>query len=48
MRINAGGTLIPQFQYSADPTGTILIKKDSFMKLRPEGSDTFASNGAWG
>ena len=47
MRINAGGTMVPQFAFSADPTGTILIKKDSFMLLTPVGSDTVASVGNW-
>lgn len=47
MRINGAGTMIPQFQFSADPTGTILIKKDSYMIMRPVGTNTFAANGAW-
>lgn len=47
MRINAGGTLIPQFAFSADPTGTILIKKDSYMTLTPIGTNTVAAVGAW-
>jgi len=47
MRVNAGGTFIPQFKYSADPTGTVLIRKDSYMTLTPLGTNTLASVGAW-
>jgi len=47
VRINAGGTFIPQIKFSADPTGTILCKKDSYFKLTPLGSNTVGSCGAW-
>jgi hypothetical protein len=47
MRINASGTMLPQYKFSADPTGTILTKKDSYMILTPVGSNTVASVGAW-
>ena len=47
MRINAGGTLLPQFRYSADPTTSYVIKKDSYMYLIPLGSNTTYSGGAW-
>ncbi len=47
VRINAGGTFIPQIKFSADPTGTILCKKDSYILLTPVGSNTVASVGPW-
>lgn len=47
IRINAGGTLIPQIKFSADPTGTILCKKDSYFLMWPLGSKTVASVGSW-
>lgn len=47
VRINAAGTFIPQIKFSADPTGTLLSKKDSFFTLTPVGSNTVASVGSW-
>lgn len=47
VRINATGTFIPQIKFSADPTGTILCKKDSYILLTPLGSNTVASVGPW-
>lgn len=47
IRVNAGGTFLPQFKFSADPTGTVLIKKDSYIILYPLGSNTVAAAGAW-
>lgn len=47
VRINAGGTFIPQIKFSADPTGTILCKKDSFFLMTPLGSNTVGSVGSW-
>ena len=47
MRINAGGTLIPQYRYSADPTTSWVIKKDSYFYLIPLGSSTTYSGGSW-
>lgn len=47
VRINGAGTLIPQIKWSADPTGTILCKKDSFFTLIPLGTNTVASVGSW-
>jgi hypothetical protein len=47
IRISTGGTIIPQFAYSAAPGTTVLIKSDSYMKLVPVGSDTVASVGPW-
>jgi hypothetical protein len=39
--------MVPQFKFSADPTGTILVKKDSYMLLTPVGSNTVAFVGNW-
>lgn len=47
VRFNAAGTFIPQIKFSADPTGTILCKKDSYILLTPLGSNTVASVGPW-
>lgn len=47
VRINAAGTFIPQVKFSADPTGTILCKKDSWFSLIPLGTNTVASVGSW-
>lgn len=47
VRINAAGTFIPQVKFSADPTGTILCKKESFFMLTPLGTNTVASVGSW-
>lgn len=47
VRINAAGTFIPQIKFSADPTGTILSKKESFFLMSPLGSNTVASIGSW-
>lgn len=47
VRINAGGTFIPQVKFSANPGGTILCKKDSYFKLTPLGSNTVGSVGNW-
>jgi hypothetical protein len=47
MRITTAGTIIPQILYNIDPTGTILIKKDSYMIVEPMGTDTAAFLGAW-
>jgi hypothetical protein len=47
VRVNAGGTFIPQIKFSADPTGTILCKKDSYFKIWAIGSNTVGSVGNW-
>lgn len=47
IRINAAGTLIPNFTFSANPTGTITILKNSFFELVAIGDNTFASAGTW-
>lgn len=47
VRINAAGTFIPQFIYSVAPGGTPTIQRNSFFRLRPIGSNTFATKGTW-
>lgn len=47
VRVNAGGTLIPQITFSAGPTGTCEVAVDSFMELAPIGTNTVAAVGAW-
>jgi hypothetical protein len=47
MRINAGGTLIPQITFSAGPTGTCAVKVNSWLELWPIGSNTVAAIGPW-
>ena len=45
MRINAAGTVIPQFKYSAAPGGVPTIKKSSYFTFTPIGSNTVGSVG---
>lgn len=45
MRINAAGTVIPQFQFSAAPGGAPTIKKDTFFRIWPAGSNTVTQVG---
>jgi len=47
LRINAAGTLIPQFNFSVNPTGTITIKRNACFRLKALGDNTFLSQGAW-
>lgn len=42
---NTGGTITPQVKFSADPTGTILLKEGARMKIWPIGNDTFIAQG---
>lgn len=37
VRVNVGGTFIPQFQYSVAPGGAPTIKRGSFLSMRPMG-----------
>lgn len=48
MRINAAGTVIPQFKYDAAPGGAPTIKANSAFKIWRIGSDTVASSGRVG
>jgi len=45
--VNAGGTLKPQFQFSAAPGGTPAVKKGSFIEFQEVGIDTTAKIGDW-
>lgn len=47
VRINAGGTFIPQYQWSAAPGVAGVTLRNSFIKLTPIGSNTVAAVGAW-
>ena len=47
VRVNAGGTFIPQFQFSAAPGAAPTITAGSMILLIPVGSNTAASAGLW-
>jgi len=47
VRINAAGTFIPQFQYSAAPGGAPSVLANSYFKLVPLGSGSFTAQGTW-
>jgi len=47
MRTTLGGTITPQIAFSANPTGTNRMKKGSFIKFTPIGSDTVEPIGLW-
>jgi hypothetical protein len=47
VRVNAAGTLIPEFQYSVAPGGAPTIKSNSYFRLTPVGDNTFATSGTW-
>jgi hypothetical protein len=47
MRTTLGGTITPQIAFSANPTGTNLMKKGSFIKFTPIGADTVEPIGLW-
>lgn len=47
LRINGTGTFIPQVIASAAPGGTSLMKRGSFIRLTPIGSDTATNLGNW-
>lgn len=47
LRVNAAGTLIPNFQFSANPTGTITIKRNTHFWLEPIGSNAVDMIGTW-
>lgn len=46
--VNAAGTLIPQFQYSAAPGGAPVVERGSYFRLTPVGPAGIAIIGAWG
>jgi hypothetical protein len=47
VRINAAGTFIPQFQYSAAPGGAPTIQTNTYFTMEAIGSNTSASVGPW-
>jgi len=47
IRTNAAGTLIPRFQWSANPTGTNLVLKNTFFRLMKMGTGSDVSKGTW-
>ena len=47
LRINGGGTIIPQITFSAAPGATNTVNTNSFMFIRPIGTSTATSVGAW-
>ena len=47
IRFSSGGTFIPKFVFSADPTGSVLIKRESYLLMVPLGTDTVTSAGVW-
>lgn len=47
IRVNAGGTLIPQFQYSVAPGGAPTIQANSYFLLWPVGAGSILSVGNW-
>ncbi len=47
LRTNAAGTLIPNFTFSANPTGTITVKKDSYFRLQALGANSLTTLGTW-
>lgn len=42
---NTGGTITPQIKFSADPTGTVLLKAGSEFHIWAVGNDTFTEQG---
>lgn len=47
LRINAGGTVTPQINFSANPTGTNLMKVGSYIEFTKLGSNTVTFVGAF-
>lgn len=47
VRINAAGTFIPQFQYSAAPGGAPTIQQNSYFMLRKLGAGDVTTQGTW-
>lgn len=47
LRINAGGTFIPQIVMSGAPGGTSKMLRGSYIRLTPIGADTATSLGNW-
>jgi hypothetical protein len=47
VRVNAAGTFIPQFTYSAAPGGAPTIKEGTFLSLTKLGGNTVTTRGTW-
>lgn len=47
VRINAAGTFIPQFIYSAAPGGAPTVKNGTFFMMSPKGSGSVTTQGTW-
>jgi hypothetical protein len=47
VRVNAAGTFIPQFQYSAAPGAAPVVAANSYFRLIPVGSNTVTNVGNW-
>ena len=47
VRINAGGTFIPQFQFSAAPGGAPTIQPNTFFELTDIGTGSVTTAGTW-
>lgn len=47
MRINAGGTIIPQWQFNNAPGGTNQVEANSYIRLQKVGNGSVASYGSW-
>ena len=47
VRVNAGGTFIPQFQFSAVPGGAPTIQPNTFFELTDIGSGSVTTAGTW-
>jgi hypothetical protein len=47
VRVTTGGTFIPQFKYSAAPGGAPSVLKNTYFRLIPLGSASYASQGTW-
>lgn len=47
LRVNAAGTIAPQIQFNAAPGGTNLMKRGSYIRFYPFGTDTAEAVGNW-
>lgn len=47
MRVNAGGTIVPQFTFSAAPGAAPTLGANNYMLLKPLGNGSVAAVGAW-
>ena len=47
VRVNAGGTFIPQFKWDANPTGTNQVLLNTWFRVWPVGSSSVLNVGNW-